>query len=527
MTIDKTSKISHAGGSPMKRFLGTALALLALSCNEPVGQPRTQPEMQPQIKVTIYPKKMDLVVSATQQFSARVTGASSDAVDWYVNDVRSGYPVVGTIDTSGAYTAPDAVPNPAAITVKAVSRADTTKSDAATVTIVGPTDQPLLVWSTFFAPSSPADDGYLWGVLIDGEQNVVAAGHVRRRNGSVYDSRATALSTDRFGRPRWTFALDRTSAAAGSIVLGADRRSVFVVGQVGYSGDGDQLPILFALDSTGQEALERTCSNIVNGAFGNASRDANRLYLVTWPTAILTSDLAGNLDCTGSIDPAVGDLPGPRVVQVTPFREALLVAGDRSMSNSCVQGGHYSFVQKINGSSQPIWRFDFESTIGSTNSAASVPRLAVAEEAGQWVIYVTLAWVRGCASNANDALRYLTAKLDAQGNLIWSDLWNGDNSPTSCEAFPYAILPDPRGGVVIAGMGSTDCLTAWDCAVASYAADGSRRWTMKPVFKGNGNNACSAATITGDGRFLYLVGQTGPIFRGPQELFVARYALPQ
>ena len=50
---------------------------------------------------------------------------------------------------------------------------------------------------------------------------------------------------------------------------------------------------------------------------------------------------------------------------------------------------------------------------------------------------------------------------------------------------------------------------------------------MKPVFKGNQNNACSAATMTSNGRFLYLVGQTGPTFRGPQDLFVAKYALPQ
>ena len=107
------------------------------------------------------------------------------------------------------------------------------------------------------------------------------------------------------------------------------------------------------------------------------------------------------------------------------------------------------------------------------------------------------------------------------------DLWNGDNSPTSCEAYPYAVLPDPRGGVIIVGQGSTDCQTAWDCAVASYAADGLIRWKMTPVFKGNRNNACSSAVLSSDGKFLYVVGATSAIFRDPWDLFVAKYALPK
>ena len=50
---------------------------------------------------------------------------------------------------------------------------------------------------------------------------------------------------------------------------------------------------------------------------------------------------------------------------------------------------------------------------------------------------------------------------------------------------------------------------------------------MKPAFKENANNACGGATLGSSGRFLYVVGQTGRSLVGMQELFLAKYALPQ
>jgi len=73
--------------------------------------------------------------SATQQqFSATVNNGSSQTVTWAV----TGGNVNGTIDSTGLYTAPAAVPNPATITVTATSTLATSPGSAA-VTIQTPT----------------------------------------------------------------------------------------------------------------------------------------------------------------------------------------------------------------------------------------------------------------------------------------------------------------------------------------------------------------------------------------------------
>ena len=89
----------------------------------------------PPVTVTVAPKTANVVVGATQQFTATVANANDTSVTWQVNGVVGGDATNGTISVTGLYTAPVAVPNPAAVNVTAVSVADSTKSDNATVTI--------------------------------------------------------------------------------------------------------------------------------------------------------------------------------------------------------------------------------------------------------------------------------------------------------------------------------------------------------------------------------------------------------
>ncbi len=108
----------------------------------------------------------------TSQCTATVTGTGSysSAVTWSVNDVAGGNSTVGTIFSSGLYTGPPTVPSPAAITVKATSQADTTKSATASVSLsypaptittitpdsvsVGSPDTNLAVFGAGFTPAS-------------------------------------------------------------------------------------------------------------------------------------------------------------------------------------------------------------------------------------------------------------------------------------------------------------------------------------------------------------------------------------
>jgi len=87
------------------------------------------------ISVTISPTSASLSQNQQKLFTATVSGSTNTQVSWQVNEVIGGSPSSGTIDATGLYTAPAAVPNPATVTVSAVSQADLTKSASAAVTI--------------------------------------------------------------------------------------------------------------------------------------------------------------------------------------------------------------------------------------------------------------------------------------------------------------------------------------------------------------------------------------------------------
>ncbi len=81
-------------------------------------------------KFAISPTEATVVVSQTQQFTANY-----DVDHWEVNGVGGGSATVGTVSSSGLYTAPANVPTPATVTVQAYKLGDTSKTAAALVTI--------------------------------------------------------------------------------------------------------------------------------------------------------------------------------------------------------------------------------------------------------------------------------------------------------------------------------------------------------------------------------------------------------
>jgi len=93
----------------------------------------------PQVAVAIKPTFIIVVVNQSIPFTDTVTGTTNTAVTWEVNNVAGGSTTTGTISASGVFTAPAQVPNPASVTVTAVSQADTTKSASAAVTVAAHT----------------------------------------------------------------------------------------------------------------------------------------------------------------------------------------------------------------------------------------------------------------------------------------------------------------------------------------------------------------------------------------------------
>jgi hypothetical protein len=94
------------------------------------------------IAVTVSPKVAVLLPNQAQQFSATVVHTGATAVTWSLS------PQVGTISSSGVYTAPTAIASQQTISVIACSVVDSTKCDTAVVTLLPPPAGPIVIVNT-------------------------------------------------------------------------------------------------------------------------------------------------------------------------------------------------------------------------------------------------------------------------------------------------------------------------------------------------------------------------------------------
>ena len=115
-----------------KGFLAAA-AMLVLAGLSACGGSGSSNNNNPM--VTVSPATANVQEGSTQQFTATVTNSSTTTVAWQVNGVTGGNLSVGTIDSTGLYTAPLVVPSPASITITAALQGSATVSGNAIVTI--------------------------------------------------------------------------------------------------------------------------------------------------------------------------------------------------------------------------------------------------------------------------------------------------------------------------------------------------------------------------------------------------------
>src|SRR6266404_1747022 len=119
---------------------------------QPPSPPPPPPPPPPApIDVSVTPAAASVQTGGTQTFTATVTNTANKAVTWQVNGIAGGNTSVGTISTTGVYTAPATVPSPAIVMVTAVSVADPTRSGSSQVTVT----------------AAPPPTSWLWGVTTD------------------------------------------------------------------------------------------------------------------------------------------------------------------------------------------------------------------------------------------------------------------------------------------------------------------------------------------------------------------------
>ncbi|MBP1661511.1 MAG: Ig-like, group 2 [Candidatus Aminicenantes bacterium] len=124
---------------PMSRTLIFVMGLtICLSaCGVGSREEPPPPPPPPAVKVTVSPGIANVNVNKSLQFSATVENSTNASVTWSLSSDPGNNPEIGTISETGLYTAPYIVPYIPVIKVTATSKADSSKSASAQVTILG------------------------------------------------------------------------------------------------------------------------------------------------------------------------------------------------------------------------------------------------------------------------------------------------------------------------------------------------------------------------------------------------------
>jgi hypothetical protein len=126
--------MSTTASKPQRCILALIFALALAGCGgtpKSISSSSTQSDL---VTVHLNETSVTLQTNGQEQFIATVSGSTNTSVNWTVNSVPGGNSSVGTISTTGLYTAPS---GSGTYTITAISVADTKKSASATVTVQG------------------------------------------------------------------------------------------------------------------------------------------------------------------------------------------------------------------------------------------------------------------------------------------------------------------------------------------------------------------------------------------------------
>jgi hypothetical protein len=134
-----------------------AITVIAQSMAQPTTTASASVQLtSSSVAVAIGPSSTSVVEGKTQQFSAQVSGTANTSVNWLVAGIAGGNSSVGTVTSSGLYTAPMILPS-SQVLVTAQSSASPSSSATASVTVLPPAVHSVaLSWS----PTASSVAGY-------------------------------------------------------------------------------------------------------------------------------------------------------------------------------------------------------------------------------------------------------------------------------------------------------------------------------------------------------------------------------
>ncbi|HEY2460737.1 MAG TPA: aryl-sulfate sulfotransferase [Candidatus Acidoferrum sp.] len=291
-------------------------------------------QMTPQpVAISVTPQSAALAPGQTTQFTAMVT-ASNPAVTWSVNGVMSGNSTVGTIDSTGKFTAPSTAQGEK-VTISATSMQDATKSAAATARVVAPgsvapTANPQVALFTI----SPPDDA----------------------NVSVQFGTDTT-----YGLTTWTQPTTQAGAAVSLFVAGMRASTLYHMRGVVQFSDGTQFMDADRTFTTAALPAAKIPTITATTTPGMTPQPGIEILDITTTTQfpVAATDLSGNIIWT--YDPGL-----PNQVEVNPIK--LLPNGHFLLNFSGpLADGSDSVIQEVDLSGTLIWQM----TVAQLNTALS------------------------------------------------------------------------------------------------------------------------------------------------------------
>src|SRR5712691_1701806 len=294
-----------------------------LSACSGAGRSNTAP---PQISVTISPTSASVATGQTQQFTATVTGGSNTGVTWRVNGVTGGNSTAGTISTSGLYIAPNAVPNPASVTITAISQADSSKSFSASATITPQANVTV-------APNPATVEVFAsqqFTATVNGQPSTAVTWQVNGVTGGS-TSAGTISSTGLYNAPH---SVPTTATGSQSVTTTV---TVTAVSQANPSSSGSTAVTVFAPNQNAQSIpvkLGTTGGNIndssvsggritcCSGTLGALVSRGGNQYILSNTHVLARSDLATlgeNIDQPGLVDSNCGTTATTVVAHLSQF----------------------------------------------------------------------------------------------------------------------------------------------------------------------------------------------------------------
>lgn len=253
------------------------------------------------VTVSVSPTSASLVPSQNSQFTATVSGASSTAVTWSVNNVVGGNSNTGTVSSAGLYTAP-ACGAQSSVQVTATSVSDSSASSSAVVSLAQSGGGPNQYYVA--TDGSDSNDGsacHPWATIQHAASTVgpgsivnvepgTYAGPISTSTSGTSASRIRYISSPQFGAViQCTSSCDMVWTQSGNYVdvLGFTLTSTEPATRIGFEWTGSNGLI------QGNKVHDIQCSGCVGNGGAGINVDNGSEYTIADSNIVYNIDFSG------------------------------------------------------------------------------------------------------------------------------------------------------------------------------------------------------------------------------------------